>query len=335
MKCYALYRFDEKELDKIIAKGFGLFGLDKRLSKSKLVMIKPNLVTDVEEYIRNGANTDVRIIESVLKYLSKYGCRVVIAESETGTNVKGRKLQRALDYMGVTNLKKKYNFDIVNLTYDVKKEVNFDGLILKKIKMGKTSLDADLIINIPKLKTHKYATITCALKNMFGCIPDPLRVVYHRNIHKTLADLNSLFIDRTFVVLDGIKAMEGQGPLYGDPVDMNLIGFSDDMLVNDYVGARIMGFNPLEIKHISLFKDNYHNLSLDVKMIGDFDISDVCRIFKPSKKNWFVKIEGQLMRNKFIVSILFSYFVKRHIIYHFRGVLKKVRGGSYSWYVEK
>ena len=252
---YALYRFSEEKIDDIVAKGFKAFGIDDKLKDNNLVMVKPNLVSDVKEYIENGCNTDIRIIESILKFLQNFNAKVVIAESESGTRVKGRKLQRALDYMGVTALKEKYDFQIVNLTYDEQIPVVFEnGLILKKLNMGKTSLDADLIINLPKLKTHKYATITCALKNMFGCIPDPLRVVYHRNIHKTIADINSLFIDKTFVVLDGIRCMEGQGPIWGNSIDMNLMGFCDDMLVNDCVCAEIMGFEPLEIKHIIYFR---------------------------------------------------------------------------------
>ena len=100
MNKYALYRFDERKLDSIISNNFKLFGINKKLKTYKLVMIKPNLVTDIKEYIDNGANTDTRIIESVLKYLSKFKVRVVITESETGTKVKGRKLQRALDFAG-------------------------------------------------------------------------------------------------------------------------------------------------------------------------------------------------------------------------------------------
>ena len=333
---HALYRFDEEQLNKIIVKGFEQFKIDDKLKKAKLVMIKPNLVSDVKEYIEQGSNSDIRIIEAVLKYLSKYDVKVVVAESETGTKMKGRKLKLALDYMGVTALKQKYNFDIVNLTYDKQILIKFDkSLILKKLYLGKTSLDADVIINIPKLKTHKYATITCALKNMFGCIPDPCRVIYHRNIHKTLADLNTKFIDKTFVVLDGIKAMEGKGPLYGTAVDMNLIGFCDDMLINDVIASRIMGFIPSKVLHIKYFKEKYHNINVkDIMEIGDLRAKDVTRKFKPSEKNWFVKIEEQLMRNRVIVKILFSDFVRKNITYRFRKILKKFRGGSYSWYVK-
>jgi len=335
MNKFSLYKFDEDNIDSIISREFRYFGIDKKLENSKLVIIKPNLVTDIDKYIQNGANTDVRIIESVIKYLSTFNCKVVIVESETGTKIKGRKLNKALELMGVKKLKDKYNFDIINLTNDVQVTVNFNGCILKCVKMGKTSLDADLIINIPKLKTHKYSTITCSLKNMFGLIPDPLRVIYHRNIHKILADLNNLFIDKTFVILDAIKCMEGQGPIYGTPVDMNLIGFCDDMLVNDYIGAKIMGIDPFEVKHIKYFNEKYHNIALDkISFRGKLKVEDVAIKFEPCKKNLFIRIEEQLMRNPPIVRFLLSDFIRKNVFYHMRKGLKKLRGGSYDWHVK-
>ncbi|MGA2323252.1 MAG: DUF362 domain-containing protein [Sedimentisphaerales bacterium] len=334
---YALYRYDPGRVFDIVSKGFELFQLSQKLRQASLVMIKPNLVSDVEEYICNGSNTDINLIEAVLKYLSDFPCRVVIAESETGSKVKGRRLQRALDFMGVMALKSKYNFDVVNLTYDERKTVVLKkGLLLRKIDLGKTSLDADLIINMPKLKTHKYATITCALKNMFGCVPDPLRVIYHRNIHKAVADINSIYFDKTFVVLDGIRGMEGQGPLFGTPVDMNIVGFCDDSLVNDMVCAKIMGFDPKEIKHVELFKKYYYPAAIDnVEFAGEIRPEDVSRKFVRSHKNAFVRVEEQLMRSRTIVRILHSDFVRRHFTYHFRGIFKKLRGGSYTWYVDE
>jgi len=334
---HALYRYESSKAFDIISKGFELFQLSRKLRQASLVMIKPNLVSDVEEYILNGSNTDTNLIEAVLQYLSDFPCRVVIAESETGSKVKGRRLQRALDFMGVTALKDKYNFDIVNLTYDVKETVAIkNGLLLKKIELGKTSLDADLIINMPKLKTHKYAAVTCALKNMFGCIPDPLRIIYHKNIHKAIADINSIYFNKTFVVLDGIRGMEGQGPLFGSPVDMNIVGFCDDSLLNDIICAKIMGFDPKEIKHIELFKNRYYSGTTDkIEIAGEIKPEDVRRNFIRSHKNAFIRIEEQLMRSRIVVRILHSDFVRRHFTYHFRGILKKLRGGSYLWYIDK
>jgi uncharacterized protein (DUF362 family) len=335
MKEVSVYRFDEKNIDSIIEKGFRDFNLDGRLKKIKSVFIKPNLLTDVPEYIKNGANTDVRVIESVIKHLSKFkNLKIWLGESDTGTEVKGRKIELALKYMGVYALKKKYKFEIINLTADKKITVNIpNGRFLKKVDMSKTFMDCDLIINIPKIKTHKYSTITCALKNMFGSIPDPMRIVYHANIHQTLADLNSVLYKKTFVVVDGIVGMEGSGPLYGTPVNLNLLMFADNPMASDIAACKVIGIEPKEVKHIVYFS-KITNDNLKIKTKGNIKLENT-RKFKRAHKNWFVFIEERLMQHRWSVRIVFNDWVRKNITFHFRGLLKKFRGGSYTWYYKK
>jgi len=328
--------FNENKIEGIIDAGFNFYGLDKKLASIKSVFIKPNLVTDVKEYIEQGANTDIRIIEAVIKYLSRYpNLKVFLGESETGTKIKGRRLDLALELMGVKKLQNKYNFQIVNLTYDKKISIRIpEGKFLKRIELGKTLWDADLIINLPKIKTHKYATVTCALKNMFGVIPNPLRIKYHQNIHQVIADLNRLFYDKMFVITDGIVGMEGQGPLYGEKINLGIILFADNPLLNDVAAAKIMRFNPQAIRHLIL-TNNWAKEDIDnTELIGNLNILNAARKFKPANKNLFVKAEGFLMQFPWIVRVLFNEWVQKNITYHFNKILKKLRGGSYSWYID-
>lgn len=328
-------QFSPDTVQQTVAHGLDALGLPTKLATAKLVFIKPNLVTDVAEYITQGANTDARVVEAVLVYLERFPhLRVVIGESETGTAVKGRRLQRALDLMGVTALQARYSFDIVNLTHDEQIDVPIpDGMFLKHIALGKTLLDADVIINIPKIKTHKYATITCALKNMFGAIPDPLRIRYHQNIHQTLADLNRLFFDKMVVVTDGIIGMEGAGPLYGTRVPLNILLFAENPLVNDIVAAQIMGFEPTAIRHIRFVQTWAGQVAATVEYGGLVSLATIARHFEPAHKNLFIQAEGWLMQHPTVVKIIFNDWIRRHITYHFNWLLVKLRGGSYSWYV--
>jgi uncharacterized protein (DUF362 family) len=329
MKEVSVYRFDERKLDSIIGQGFNDFKLDEKLRKIKSVFIKPNLVTDVPEYIKNGANTDVRVIESIIKHLSKFrNLKIYLGESDTGTNVKGRKIELALKYMGVYDLKKKYKFEIINLTQDNKITVTIpNGKFLKKVDMSKIFMDCDMIINIPKIKTHKYSTITCALKNMFGSIPDPMRIVYHANIHQTLADLNSVLYKKTFVVVDGIIGMEGAGPMYGKPVKLNILMFSDNPLASDIAACRVIGISPEEVKHVKYFSDATKQ-GFEINVKGELPVHK----FERAHKTWFIFIEEHLMQHRWLVKIIFNDWVRKNITYRFRGILKKLRGGSYSWY---
>lgn len=330
--------FKEGNLDEIVQQGFANFEIDKKLQNSSSVFIKPNLVSDVKDYIINGSNSDVRIVAAIVRYLNtKYpNIKVFVGESDTGTKIKGRKLERALEYMGVMDLQKDLNFEIVNLTNDQKVNVEIEGaVLLKEIEMGQKLMDADLIINIPKIKTHKYATITSALKNMFGVIPDPMRIIYHENIHQVLADLNRLFYDKMFVVTDGIVGMEGAGPLFGTPVDLGILMFADNPLFADVIVAKIMGFSVDNVKHLQLVnewaKENFASISVS----GDVNLEEISRKFEPANRNLFVQIEGKLMQHKWIVRILFNDWIRKNITYYINPVLKKLRGGSYSWYIEE
>ncbi len=309
--------------------------LQVRLQSVRTVFIKPNLVTDVPEYIAQGANTDVRIIDAVLHYLSGFShLEVLLGECETGTALKGRRLERALEIMGVLELQQKYQFRIINMTHDpeVREYEIPNGRYVKRLKLSPAIMDADLIINLPKLKTHKYSTITCSLKNMFGTIPDPLRVIYHHNIHQVIADINQLYYSRMVVLLDGIVAMEGAGPIYGRAVPMNLILAGTDPLDVDSVAARVMGFDPLQIRHIRLFANSRSVDPLEVEVRGA-DLDSVRQNFKPARKNLFVRCEGELMRHRWIVRLLFSDWFRRHVTYRLNPLLARLRGGSFSWYI--
>jgi Uncharacterized conserved protein len=335
MKTVALYRFNETSLDSIVAKGFEDIGLAKRLDSCTSVFIKPNLVTDVEEYIRNGANTDTRLIEAVLRYLQGRGLQIMLGEAETGTKVKGRRLEYALERMGVTRLAEKYHFEIVNLTNDIPTIVNVPhGKKLKQISLGRSIIDADIIINMPKLKTHKYALLTCALKNMFGTIPDPQRIIYHQVLDSVIAELNTIYLPKTFVLTDAISCMEGNGPLYGNPVSMGLLMFSDSMYCNDCAACKLMKLDENRVGYLAklhaLLPEHDQNYIIE----GDVTFFEMAKQFALPKPSLFVIIERRLMHHRWIVGILFSDWFRRNITYHFRKPLAMMRGGSYSWYVD-
>ncbi|MGI6775826.1 MAG: DUF362 domain-containing protein [Patescibacteria group bacterium] len=332
-------KFDEKnylnQVSEVLEKDFSF---QKKLKNVKTVFIKPNLVSDVDSYIKNGSNTDIRIIESILYYLNKFpNLKVYLGESETGTKTKGRKLIYALENMGVIDLQKRYDFEIVNLTEDIQIETPIpNGKFLKKIKLGKTFLESDLIINLPKIKTHKYATITCSLKNMFGVIPDPLRIVYHQNIHQVVADLNKPFYQKIFTITDGVVCMEGQGPLYGVPRKLGIIMFSSNPLANDYVACRVMKIDPSEVKHLQLANEWAKLDFSETEILSYKPINKISnKPFAMANKNAFVKLEGFLMQNPFIVRLLFNDWFRKNITKKISFITDRMRGGSYKWYEQK
>lgn len=296
-----LKTFSDEKLDEIIKCGFEEFEIDKKLAIIKKVFIKPNLSVD-EPLLISGANTDVRIIKGVLRYLSQYqDLEVVVGESESF----GRNVEKAMNRMSLMELEKEFKVKVKNLTKEQRVKILIpEGRFLKEVFLSRSVAEADLIINLPKIKTHRYTTITCALKNMFGSIPSPLRIRYHENIHQTIADLNTVFKNKIFIVTDGIMGMEGEGPLIGRKLSLNLLLFADNQTINDIAAAKIMKISLTDILHINLANIRERiNLS-EVDIIGDLSLADASRPFERPIQNWLTKAECRAVRFTFIGRLL-------------------------------
>src|SRR5208283_3343852 len=100
------------------------------------------------------------------------------------------------------------------------------------------------VISAAKLKTHMSTKVTLGMKNMFGLLPDKLKMKYHaKGISKVVVDINTA-LKPALTVIDGFVAMEGRGPTNGTPVKMDLIIAGKDVVATDATAARVMGFDP-------------------------------------------------------------------------------------------
>ena len=107
---------------------------------------------------------------------------------------------------------------------------------------------------MPKVKTHHWAGVTLSMKNMFGIVPGmkygwPKNDLHWHGIHESILDICATVPIR-FVIADGIEAMEGNGPLQGEPRKLNRIVLADDPVAADATCARLMGLNPGSVRHI-------------------------------------------------------------------------------------
>jgi uncharacterized protein (DUF362 family)/NAD-dependent dihydropyrimidine dehydrogenase PreA subunit len=141
---------------------------------------------------------------------------------------------------------------LVNLKQRGFTEVSCKGQVLKKTFISPLLHEADYILNLPKLKTHSLTVFTGAVKNMFGIIPYGLRLEYHR-LYKQSDVFSQMLVDifscipPHLTVMDGIVAMEGEGPSGGSPKKVGVILASQDSVAVDAVASKIVGFNPLNI----------------------------------------------------------------------------------------
>jgi Pyruvate/2-oxoacid:ferredoxin oxidoreductase delta subunit len=124
-----------------------------------------------------------------------------------------------------------------------------DAVLVKSFIIANGVLDSDGLISLPKLKAHGFMNYTGAIKNQFGCVPGVLKGQYHAKLPDPdkfaamLVDINTLIKPRLYI-MDGITAMEGNGPRNGQPKQMNVLLLSTDPVALDATACRIIDLNP-------------------------------------------------------------------------------------------
>ena len=114
--------------------------------------------------------------------------------------------------------------------------------------------EADVVISMPKMKTHHWAGATLSMKNCFGCMPGrvygwPKNVLHWAGIDASIIDVSAA-VRPDLQIVDGIVAMEGNGPIQGTPKDMGVLVFGTDMVATDATATRLMRFDPERIPYL-------------------------------------------------------------------------------------
>ena len=221
-----------------------------RVRPDDTVMIKPNLVVSRKDWI--GVNTDPRVVEALIKALKERGIHRIAVGDGSGM---GYSAKDAFNICGYHELAKQYGIRLVDLERDrfVKKEVAIGGPF-KSLEIAASVLDADFLINVPLMKAHMEALITCSLKNLKGVMPRAMKTKFHSvNLHKAIAQLASV-VNADLVVVDGLK-----GDLSSEtgrtPVQMDRLLMGENTVEVDSLVADMLGYTPRSIRHIAYSAD--------------------------------------------------------------------------------
>jgi len=228
-----------------ITKGLNLIG-EPKLKNGDTVIIKINLCA--ARTADTGAITHPQFLNGVLQYLRENydNLNIYVVESDA-TVVIADKFVKWLGFQPVID---KWEAKFVNLSKINIIPKTFKTRYFKEVPVPEIFEKCDYFINMPKPKTNPMSTITCGLKNIFGCLPNVDKSIYHPRLDDVISDIN-VAIHTDLVLVDGIIAMGGsQGPSYGVPIPLNTIICGTDVVAVDSYCARIMGFNPYFIGHI-------------------------------------------------------------------------------------
>jgi len=227
----------ENEIKGSIRKGLDLIDF-KMKSPIRTVTLKVNLCYYWDA--ATGHTTDPLLVAAIIDYVrERYGSDIDIKVVEADATAMRTKY--AFIVLGYDKLAKEKNVELFNLSNDIlaEKEVQVNGRTIK-FKIPILLMKSDFFINIPKLKTHSLTRITCALKNVYGCIASHRKVVYHPFLNETIVGVNKI-LHPHLTIVDGLVA------LGRFPVKLGLIMASVDPFSIDWIASQIMGYNPSKI----------------------------------------------------------------------------------------
>jgi len=144
---------------------------------------------------------------------------------------------------------------------------------LTELYLPNTALDCDLLVSLPKMKTHHWDGATLAMKNLFGLVPGsiygwPKNVLHWAGIHESIADLHHLF-PRHFCVVDGIDAMQGNGPILGSVRHAGVIVAGCHPPSVDATCCQVMGIDPSAIRYLGLVARRTGWRTTDIRQTGE------------------------------------------------------------------
>jgi uncharacterized protein (DUF362 family) len=257
----------EQDLSALIHESLAAFNL---AVKGKTILLKPNLVGLDPLGVMN---THPAVIAATRESFLRSGAAQVLIgdgpalDRDTEAIIESVRLREHAG--GLADVFVDLNVDDV-----VRVPLKTHASRLKELYLPKTALGVDLLVSMPKLKTHHWAGVTLSLKNMFGIVPGscygwPKNVLHWAGIDRAILDINAA-CRPDFAIADGIVGMEGDGPTQGTPIASGVLVFGNDPVAVDATCCRVMGFVPERVKYLRRAGTLLGHLQVDnIQQLGD------------------------------------------------------------------
>lgn len=240
------------DLERTVRDGLLATGFDAEWIRGRRVLLKPNMVEPTRESPQ--MTTHPSIVRAVAEVFRRWDATVVVGEApghvrDTEMALVESRLGEALDddKLPFADL----NYEEVGWVANAGRKSVLEGFYFPQAIM-----EADLVVSLPKLKTHHWQGMTAALKNMYGTLPGikygwPKNVLHYAGIPKTVVDINAS-LPKMIAVVDAIVGMEGDGPILGSAKALGMLAVGTNATALDATCARVMGLSPTRIPYLSL-----------------------------------------------------------------------------------
>lgn len=257
--------------------------------RGRRVVLKPNLV---EHHRDRPVNTDPRLVAAAVEVFRSLDARQVLVAEGPGHR---RDTELLLEESGLGAALRSVKAQFVDLNldpiYPVKLDANLTGL--RRLWLPRSILDADVVVSMPKMKTHHWVGVTLSMKNMFGVVPGakygwPKNVLHWRGIENSILDV-VMAVRPAFAIVDGVEGMEGDGPIHGNAVKSGTIVLGESLSAVDATAARIMGIRPGNLGYLSMMLSHGGTLHTSrIRQLGE-PVSRVRRDFALVKEFQYLR----------------------------------------------
>jgi len=255
-----------------------LGGLEKFVNPGDTVLLKPNFIAPKSH--RHATQTDPAVILETARLLKDFGARPFVGDSPAWGNVfacvKALRLEEPL---------KKLSVPVKQLDKPKKCPIGTKDTI---VGISSVALDADIIINLPKFKSHQQLTATFAVKNMFGCISGKRKALWHFRRGRNSDDFCEFlieifkFLNPVLTIIDGVVAMDGPGPIKGRARPLGWIIGGTDPIACETICAKLIGIKPDDIPIIKTARQMGFGCSdlTKIEIAGDDFSQNICTDFQ-------------------------------------------------------
>jgi len=272
-------------------------------AKNGLILLKPNLNANMNAF--TGNTTDLRILSAVILFLKDEGYTNIMIGEGTNSGFYRNKIS-VISRLKVDSLARYFGVKIKDLNHSDLHEINFDKGV--KANVAKEVIDARMLINLPKMKTHFENGMTGCLKNLMGClVGQENKKKTHDNLAENILRINHAVKPHLHIV-DALIAMEGLGPTKGVPVRMDRILIGTDPYLIDLVSAYMAMFDFKTVRTLELAEKKGLLTRDHLNFAKSIDLSGSRKKFAPPKAGFLATFIHNPARQKFFLKIRHTAF---------------------------
>jgi len=225
--------------------------LGLKISPGDRLVIKPNLTCD---YYVPGLVVSPQVTEGFIQFLCDHGAKVLFVEGDGGNYAYS--MEKAYTNLGYAGYRQRYGIQYANVCVLPKKD--FETQVAgRTVKLPAPAFlqehDYDKFISFAVFKTHVHTKVTLGYKNLWGLIPDTMRMYYHKFLDWGIVGLAKV-LKPDWTIIDGFISLDREGPINGVPVQTNRILVANDSGAGEDTACRVMKINPDSVRHLRFAK---------------------------------------------------------------------------------